>query len=690
MKWRAAGIPLAIIVSLTMLGTVSPASAAAPTVGAVGVTLVPADYGTAAADQPLKLVLTLEDTIGAGINAGTAEITVDRSPIATRAGLANWLSGVSKSSVAPTKVRTVSTPIVLGGGSQSIDISVPAKSLKFGTPGVYAIQATVKGNGTTIGSSRSAIAWRTSTANPVPLTIAAPLTIPASSTDFISAKTLATDTAPGGVLTSELNDLANTQVAIGIDPRIIASIRVLGRSAPQSAIDWLIQLESVSNETFPLAWADADLTVALQSGSRRVPIVKPLDYAIDPTQFATPTDTASDGSTSTPTPTPTPTENPNDPSLPTSNDDLMRFNYTIPRVGWPAPDTVTSSDLTKLTASGFSSLILSSSNIKAPKDTMGAAASAGSTSIAISDDILSGYLSDAVQSSSSVAASALTKLTTSLDQLSVESAGNSPPLFVTLPRNWQDDQLQLNRTLAALYSRPWITTGSLANVLATKKVSVKIVDKPQPASRVALVRSMLVSETRERRFSAIVESPEALTSSRRLALLSVLSDEWLDNPTGWNTAAKGFVTGSDAIVNSVQVVDSSDVLFLGASGALPITVGNQYSQPVTVYITVRPRSTLLSIDPKYSSFELKIDANSQRKAQIPVQSISNGKVVVDVSLSSKNGHAVGVTKSINTDVQAAWETVGTLVFGALVVGIFGFGIFRNIRSRRNRRKADGE
>jgi hypothetical protein len=65
-------------------------------------------------------------------------------------------------------------------------------------------------------------------------------------------------------------------------------------------------------------------------------------------------------------------------------------------------------------------------------------------------------------------------------------------------------------------------------------------------------------------------------------------------------------------------------------------------------------------------------------------------VVVDVSLSSKNGHAVGVTKSINTDVQAAWETVGTLVFGALVVGIFGFGIFRNIRSRRNRRKADGE
>jgi hypothetical protein len=34
------------------------------------------------------------------------------------------------------------------------------------------------------------------------------------------------------------------------------------------------------------------------------------------------------------------------------------------------------------------------------------------------------------------------------------------------------------------------------------------------------------------------------------------------------------------------------------------------------------------------------------------------------------------------NVNAGWETTGTLIFAALVVGLFAFGIVRNIRKRR--------
>jgi hypothetical protein len=43
---------------------------------------------------------------------------------------------------------------------------------------------------------------------------------------------------------------------------------------------------------------------------------------------------------------------------------------------------------------------------------------------------------------------------------------------------------------------------------------------------------------------------------------------------------------------------------------------------------------------------------------------------------------------MNINVQAGWETFGTLIFAALVVGIFAFGLVRNIRKRGRATAAD--
>ena len=70
---------------------------------------------------------------------------------------------------------------------------------------------------------------------PVSLAVLVPLTVRPTASGLIDAATLAGYTAPLGVLTRQLDAVYDTPAVIGLDPMIIASIRVLGTSAPQSA-----------------------------------------------------------------------------------------------------------------------------------------------------------------------------------------------------------------------------------------------------------------------------------------------------------------------------------------------------------------------------------------------------------------------------------------------------------------------
>ena len=93
--------------------------------------------------------------------------------------------------------------------------------------------------------------------------------MPADDDRLLDAETLTTYTAPGGLLTRQLDAVVGTTVAIGLDPMIVASIRVLGTAAPavgarlpRAPGDW-------SNEVFLLAYADADPAVTGARERRR-------------------------------------------------------------------------------------------------------------------------------------------------------------------------------------------------------------------------------------------------------------------------------------------------------------------------------------------------------------------------------------------------------------------------------------
>ncbi|WP_286345621.1 hypothetical protein [Frondihabitans sucicola] len=62
--------------------------------------------------------------------------------------------------------------------------------------------------------------------------MAVPLTVPESTSGLISSDALASYTSENGLLTQELQAVRGKNVAIGIDPMILASIRILGNVAP--------------------------------------------------------------------------------------------------------------------------------------------------------------------------------------------------------------------------------------------------------------------------------------------------------------------------------------------------------------------------------------------------------------------------------------------------------------------------
>lgn len=501
--------------------------------------------------------------------------------------------------------------------------------------------------------------------SPVELAIAVPIVVPASADEFLDAETLEQYTSEFGILTRELNAVYNRPVALGVDPRIIASIRLLGTSAPPSAVAWLQRLDSATNQMFSLGWADADATIQTQAGAGAVLQPEAFDFAIDPALFAP--------ATATPAPTASPGDDEAPPALP-SSDDILAWPYALTGIAWPRDDTVISTDLPAIVASGFTTTILSSDNVA--RDASGGPVSQiDGARVLVSDAAVSAGLRSAT------AAFLPADWDAAMAELTGAVSAAGGPLFATLDRTTLGSANRLAATLDALAGNPALQLVQLSHALASSPVGATIVDKPQPAERVARVSQMIASSNAERQFASVAADPALITSERRLALLGVLSAEWASDPDGWAEAADVFTTASTELRNSVHLVTSSNFLLVADNDQyLPITVNNGLAQPVTVYITVRSLSSLLVID--QSQVELQIDANTQVKKNIPVRSLSNGVVDVSVSLTSPSNVQIGAPIFSEVNVQAGWETPIVVAIAVVVVIAFGVGLIRTVRRRR--------
>jgi len=660
-------------------------------------TFYPESNGILRPGQDLIINGTISNPTGSAVPEGTATVYLDRSTISSRTDLASWLSeDPAIDERRGAVVATSATPEVPAGRIVSVTITVPAAAIGLSDSpsswGARTLAVSISTPVAAVGQSRSAIVWYPATTAPVTgVAFAVPLTVPEPSSGLLTAETLQAYTGPNGVLTRQLNQAIGTGVTIGIDPMVLASIRILGDSAPLTALTWLERLEAAPNDSFALGYADYDLATVSQAGAATP--LEPLSFPVDPALFpgatAVPTVTAAPSAT----PSPTPSSEPGS-TLPTV-ESLTSFPYTITGIGWPVDDSVVEKDLEWMSAGGMPTSILSSGNVAYKLDyTPSAAAKVGSQGALVSDSGVSAQFRRAAGSTDETSwANAMAGLSATLATVSRERPGESRTLLATLDRSNIDGNFRLAQTVNGLDSVPWFAGSNVSDLAATvtdTTIAAAVEPREQSADRIEAVGALLAAEQRVTAFSSVLDDPSQLNGPQRLNLMAVLSNTWGHSSESTGAAMATFVAAANEATSAVSIAGSGDLLITSTNSRISVAITNELPWPVSVYLTVRPQNGNLYIEK--SRVLATIEADSQSKIQLPVEALANGQTTIEATLASPTSVPISQTANIEVDVHADWETVFTAVVAIGIVIVFAFGIWRTVAKRRKAKQeaADAE
>ncbi|WP_426725608.1 DUF6049 family protein [Curtobacterium flaccumfaciens] len=678
------------------------ADPAAADAGKATISIAPANRGVVQRDQDLTLSVTVTNDTDAALPAGTAEFDIFRS-VSTRDVLASWLNDTTTTGYLGAPMDSVDIPAIPAHRSITIDsVEIVSGNVALGGYSSFGARriAAEYTAGDAFAVDRSAITWYPDFEQaPVSVSVAMPITVPKSTDGILTAPVLAAATSVDGTLTQQLDAAEDHNVAVAVDPRIIASIRILGDNAPSSAITWLQRLEGLRNETFALSYADADVTGLRQAGSDGILSPISLDQSVKSENFPgaetpAPTPTATPGQTSSPAPTEassdgTTTDDGADQAqetLPTT-ESLLDFPYSMDSIAWPTEGTVSSADLPALERAGTKTTIVSSGNTSAGADTtITASEKIGDDHVLVSDQTMSSMLRRAAAATDRQTwSSTMSELTATL-ATSARAATATGPILLTLGREWPSDSTRLSQALDALESTAWVAPADLSTASKTVAGSLTLASASTGEARIDQLQRLVRGEQGLSAFATILGDPNQLTAPARLRLLALASNAWRDDDQGLAAAVEARTAAWAKSTTEVGIVDSSSLTLLGDRSSLPVSIRNSSDYPVTVHLSVQPSNSALRV--VRNDIVVEIQPDSSTRATVPVQSVANGKVELTMSLSSPTGVAVAQPATVELNVQAQWETVITAAAAIALIGIFGFGIFRSIRKRIRRRNGE--
>jgi len=633
----------ALAVGLLPLAPGSPA--AADDHSGVTVVAAPDNAGLVREGTMLSVRVTVRNDTEARVEAGEAVLSIDGEQASNATALEAWFSGEEDS--APERVIARATvPALEPGGVAVLDLATGTTTAGFSDQAGprRALVEHVSGD-TVLGSMPTAVVWLPS-GSPLPSASSAlivPLSTPGIGDALLTTPQLEEFTAPGGALSRTLDAVEGHGVTLAIDPRILASIRVLGDDAPTSARAFLARLEGLSNESFALTWADADPGLPLVAG---------------------------DASVTAPTLLPRP-----DGLL--DRDALTLWDHDLAALPWPSPQSITAETVRGLAVENVDGVIAPNELLSGSGPVRGIAST--SRSLLVTDSSLSAALNDAAEArSSQIAASAVTRATALLAAAAVEGT----TIVAALDRDALDPR-RLGAVLDDVSTLPWVQPATVSSLLSRPVGSVATeVGDGSDADLIAAATRALEAEAADIEFSDIAGDPALLVAQRRLELLAALSPGWAPDRVA---ALDAFVAGSQRLRSSVQVIESSTITLLTDRTSLPISVQNDLPVPVTVYVRVAPETGELRVLDQ--RVEVTIEPNARAQALVPVQSLTNGTVGITVSLRDAQGQAVGSETVLELNLQAGWETAGTVVIAGVIALLFGFGIVRNVRKRRQKARS---
>lgn len=690
LRARISAVVVAAI--LAVAPATSAASAATPSpsptspTGTTTFTLSPVSNGVVRPGDTLSVALTLQNDTVAEASAAHVTLSLGDAAFADRAALAAWLATQTPTVELPMIGSTDLPPVpAQSEETRGIQVAADSPALVGRAPGVYPLVASYSGPTGTVFST-SALIVPDDAAPQVGIGVVVPITAGPLTGGLLTAAELSELTAPDGSLTAQLNAVTGTDAILAVDPAILASIRVLGTSAPTSASAWLEHYEALTNTRFALQFGDADVAVQLQAGQSRPQQPTSLQAYMTASNFppSTATPTASPDASPTPTPTPSAT-GPAYPSLA----ELLDVDATRTAMYWPATGTTTPEvvdDLGGLVSEDVSSLTLIPSTATT-RGATGATVSARSigdeAGLLVYDADISAALHKASLLGTAVRGASLTAATAYLAFAVEETDGR--PLLVTLDRGTDRSPVSLGTSLRAATQAPGVVPVGLNALVDATPHAVEVADAAPNDTRVAAASALFEDETAIADFATVLDDSALLTGPERASILQLLGDGWLGaaaetDPTSWPTAIADHRAATTQTLAAVGILPPSTIQLISAGADLPVWVRNELPYPINVVLYSSPDDLRLEVQPQV---EVQVAPSSNTKVEVPVQArVGNGEVTVALQLRSRTFEPIGDPQYADVNVRADWENIGLIAMSIIVGGLLTIGVVRTILRRR--------
>lgn len=643
----------------------------------------PSDGGILRPDAPLELTVTARNTTTTMLPAGTVTAVAATDALRDAAAVRAWLGGDAASDLrGPVELGTAAFPAVAVGGAQTASLPVSTEALAGLSSGVYPVRADYSSaEGTRTSRTVIVVPGEPGTG---PLGVVVPITVAPRSGDILTADELTELTNPGGQLRVELDAVTGTEAILAIDPAIVASIRVLGTSAPDGAAQWLADLLALPNTRFALQFGDADLATQVTAGITTPLAPLSLDSYMsqddfpDPTPTVTPSPTGTADETPTPTETGSPTDAPDVPTLPTLAE-LTAVGAVPDAVYWPATGTAGDAviqALGDLSTAELPSITLVDSGMVG---TTAAWALSGATRLLVYDADASAALARAAESDDRVVRDGSLAAASAFAALDVADSPDAP-LLVTIDR--PADVVSLRTTVLAASSLGGRSATGLASLTAGEAIAVTPSAPIDDEARAKILEGLLEDEKSITAFATILEDPLLLTSPERAAILNLLAVGWRADEVGYRDTIAEHHEQTSTTLTSVAITPPSDITFAATSAPLSFSVRNDLPWPVSLILIATPNDARLVVQ---NTTPVDAGPSQSSRVKVPVEArVASGESTLSLQLRSPTMVKIGGQVPVHIDVRAEWESVGLIVMVSLVVAMIGLGVIRTVLRVRRR------
>lgn len=642
-----------------------------PETAPVTFAMAPQDGGRVTAEQPVTVTISVRNPSESTISSRAVHVATSSTPLSSRTELDAWLAAPGGDAARTERVLSDTVaPAVAGHGVGVVDVSIAAELLADLGPGVYPLRADYAGPQGTV-SSVSVLVVSGEPGSGA-LAVVVPITAPAIATGVLTASQLATLTAPGGALRTRLDAVTGTSAILAVDPAIVAAIRVLGSSAPDSATRWLDDLMSLPNSRFALQFGDADLATQIGAGRSEPLTVRTLSSYLTAGVVST-----------TATPATTPAVSAEAPTI----EELTDVGADAGDIFWPATGTAGGevvAALGALAVDDVPSITLLDSDAVDGAVSAPAWATAGGARVLVYDAETSRALGAAAAAEDALTQATALATASAYAAIAASSAPDAAVL-VAVDRSSVGSAASFTAAVAAATSLAGRSAVDLATLTSGTPDTVNLAGVAADAERVGALDVLLADETTLTSFATILADPTVLTGPERATILQLIGNAWLRDSTGARDAFDTHRVQTQSTLSSVSVVQPSDITFAATSAPLPFSVRNDLPWAVSlVLITTQndPRLIVQNVTP------VEAGPSQNTRVQVPVEArVGSGESTLTLQLRSPSMVAIGDSVPVHVAVRAEWESVGVIVMTVLVAALIIVGIIRTVLRRRARRAA---